>query len=162
MFDPDREYTFKTVESILYQTVSRNFILPYKVRFHGNVMLVNGKFVSVGGRISSFEVSERGIFLDNMNIIVPAGCGHFIKNINDLEGFCGVCHRVICSREGCLAVCEESGILVCRKDRVVTWDGRTVSRLEAGKPLSILKSLIRRKDKEQPKEISDEKRKLLR
>ena len=92
---------------------------------------------------------------------MPAGCGHIIKTIDDIAGFCGVCRRVICSKEGCLDICEESGITVCRKDRVKTRDGRIVSIPEARKLTSILKSLKKRKHKE----ITDEQetgRKLLR
>lgn len=158
----DEEYTVKTMDTLIYLYLSRQFNLPISIKYYGNVVLVNGRVIPVGGRVSSFEVSERGIFLNNMNLIVPAGCGHFLKSINDLEGFCDVCHRVICSRPGCLDRSDESGVLICRKDLKITWDGRKVSRIEAKQPLSILKSLIRGRAKEPAKELTDEERKLLR
>lgn len=143
---------------LLYLYLSRRFMLPVSFQDWGNLIYHNGKLTALGGILTQFEVNENGIFVKSGRIIVPAGCGHILKTIDDIEGFCGVCRRVICSKPGCLEFCEESGITVCRKDRKTTWDGRIVARHIARKPSSILKSLIRGRKKE----LSNEERKFLR
>ena len=146
---------------LLYLYLTRKIDLPVSFQEWGNLIYNNGRLTPLGGMLAQFEVNHQGIFIRKARVIVPAGCGHIIKTIDDIAGFCGVCRRVICSKEGCLDICEESGITVCRKDRVKTRDGRIVSIPEARKLTSILKSLKKRKHKE----ITDEQetgRKLLR
>lgn len=146
---------------LLYLYLTRKIDLPVSFQEWGNLIYNNGRLTPLGGMLAQFEVNHHGIFIRKARVIVPAGCGHIIKTIDDIAGFCGVCRRVICSKEGCLDICEESGITVCRKDRVKTRDGRIVSIPEARKLTSILKSLKKRKHKE----ITDEQetgRKLLR
>ena len=146
---------------LLYLYLTRKIDLPVSFQEWGNLVYNNGRLTPLGGMLAQFEVNHHGIFIRKARVIVPAGCGHIIKTIDDIAGFCGVCRRVICSKEGCLDICEESGITVCRKDRVKTRDGRIVSIPEARKLTSILKSLKKRKHKE----ITDEQetgRKLLR
>jgi len=146
---------------LLYLFLTGRADLPASFQEQGDILLVNGKGIHIGGTLALFEVNQYGIFIRNARVIVPAGCGHVIKTIDDIAGFCGVCRRVICSKEGCLEICDESGITVCRKDRVKTRDGRIVSLPEARKLSSILKSLKGNKHKE----LSDEQemgRKLLR
>jgi len=146
---------------LLYLYLTRKIDLPVSFQEWGILVYNNGRLTPLGGMLAQFEVNHHGIFIRKARVIVPAGCGHIIKTIDDIAGFCGVCRRVICSKEGCLDICEESGITVCRKDRVKTRDGRIVSIPEARKLTSILKSLKKRKHKE----ITDEQetgRKLLR
>ena len=146
---------------LLYLYLTRKIDLPVSFQEWGNLIYNNGRLTPLGGMLAQFEVNHQGIFIRKARVIVPAGCGHIIKTIDDIAGFCGVCRRVICSKEGCLDICEESGITVCRKDRVKTRDGRIVSIPEARKLTSILKSLKKRKHREIPDE-QETGRKLLR
>lgn len=139
--------SFTIHDLLLYLYITRHVNLPVSFQEWADMIYVNGRLTPLGGMLAQFEVNQHGIFIRKARVIVPAGCGHVIKTIDDIEGFCGVCRRVICSKEGCLDVCDESGITVCRKDRVITRDGRVVSLPESRKLSSILKSLKGNKHK---------------
>jgi hypothetical protein len=143
---------------LLYFYLSRRFNLPVSFEDWGYLIYHEGVLTPLGGMLAQFEVNDQGIFIRNGQVIVPAGCGHILKTIDDMGGFCGVCRRIICSKDGCLGICDESGITVCRVDRIVTRDGRTVARPEAKKLSSLFKSLTRPKRKE----VIDDSGKLLR
>lgn len=126
--------------------------LPVDVKDMGIMVYHNGRLVPLGQLMSQFSVSSKGIIVKNAQVVISAGCGHLIKDLRDLSGFCMVCNKIICSQEGCLEFCEETGVTVCRRCRVVTMDGRIVARPHARKLTSILKSITRRKHKEDPNE----------
>ena len=131
------------------------------IRNVGDLIFTGDKFLPIGGNLSQIEIDEEKILAKLGRVGCPVGCGHLVKSIDELNGFCGVCGRIICSRDGCLEICEETGITVCRECRVLTMDGRIVSRPAARKLSSILKSLIRVKKKGISHEERQE-RKLLR
>ena len=144
--------SFTIHDVLLYLYLTRKVNLPVSHKELGTLVYYNGRLIPLGGLLAQFEVNEHGIFVRQGRVVVPAGCGHIIKTIDDISGFCGVCRKVICAREGCLEICDESGITVCRKDRKITWDGRTVAIPESRRLSSILKSIVNKKKKELPDE----------
>ena len=114
----------------------------------GIMVFKNGKLIPFGQYVSQYNVTKDGIRIKNAQIVITAGCGHLIKDVEDMCGFCMVCNKIICSRPGCLEVCDETGATVCRRCRVVTRDGRIVARPQAKKLGSRFKALRGPKKKE--------------
>jgi hypothetical protein len=114
----------------------------------GIMVFKDGRLVPLGQYVSQYTVEKDGIRIKNAYIVIPGGCGHLIKELEDMCGFCMVCKKIICSRPGCLEACDETGVTVCRRCRVVTRDGRIVARPQAKKLNSRLKALRGPKKKE--------------
>ncbi|MBN2224087.1 MAG: hypothetical protein JW765_05370 [Deltaproteobacteria bacterium] len=120
------------------------------IREEGDFIHYGGKLIPIGGILEQIQIDANKILSKKGSVGVVGWCGHSIGSRSDVGGFCMVCGGIFCAREGCLAICEETGMSVCRLDRIVTSDGRIVAREEARKLSFKIKSLIKPKRKELP------------
>ena len=140
---------FKVLDALsAIQALQNRLKSNIDIKNMGIMVFKNGKLVPFGQDVSQYTVTKDGIKIKNAHIVITAGCGHLIKEVEDMCGFCMVCKKIICSRPGCLEVCDETGVTVCRRCRVVTRDGRIVARPQAKKLGSRLKALRGPKKKE--------------
>ncbi len=91
------------------------------------VELVNyGHFVKqydnsgfIGGVLQKTSTSIEGaVRSETVTMSSILGCGHLVNSIEQISGYCQVCGRLCCNNYSCLAVCEITGITVCRRHYV--------------------------------------------
>lgn len=121
-----------------------------EIREEGDSISDGKNTIHLGGNLEQIQIDADRFFAKKGRGAIMGACTHPIKSLDDVGGICMSCGGIFCAREGCLAICEETGMLVCRLDRIVTSDGRIVAREEARKLSFIIKSLIRPKRKELP------------
>jgi hypothetical protein len=70
----------------------------------------------VGGMIQRVTTDHMGrVRAESVMISSVLGCGHLVTSTDQIGGYCQVCGRICCRSLNCLAVCDITGITVCRQ-----------------------------------------------
>jgi len=70
----------------------------------------------IGGYLSQIFTDHLGrLTAINAQVSSIIGCGHMVTSLKEISGFCQICGRLCCKKEGCLEACDFLGITVCRR-----------------------------------------------
>ena len=105
--------------------------VPVKYRYLGHYIRSFSNSGPVGGVLSQVFTDAMGT-LQSTSITLSSilGCGHLINSVEQISGFCHMCARVCCPQ--CLALCDFTGMTVCRRHYAVVHGVVVSSRAQKG------------------------------
>lgn len=105
--------------------------VPVNYRYLGHYIRSYSNSGPVGGVLSQVFSDAMGR-LQSTSITLSSilGCGHLVNSVGQISGFCHVCARLCCPL--CLAICDFTGITVCRRHYAVVHGIVVSSRAQKG------------------------------
>ncbi len=90
--------------------------IPMEILNYGHFVKQYDGSGFIGGLLHRIVTDHLGNFrAECATVSSVLGCGHLVTSTDQIGGYCQVCGRISCLNPSCLAVCDVSGITVCRR-----------------------------------------------